>query len=266
MAALGLYGRWGLLLWPAFCGHCRLGEAAARPSVRGCSGAGRSGWGLRSGPTGLGLPGPSRRCCGPGSSPETLSSSCMFRVHSLGPASAAACPSNGLSLCVCVSVTHSTGGLAVSPAPHRGPAGSEQGAAATEPAPALPALPAVPGLPSRCAGVLAQPCLTWAHGLACGCVRSGPWGGGCCSPKAWGPLGSPCVPLPEELEGVMLAADPGVGKTGPPSRSAWFQPRPARHSRASAPVAGSHLCSAGTRAGWRTKWDGFCFSANCRPS
>ena len=177
----------------------------------------------------------------------------------------------------------------MSPAPHRGPAGSEQGAAAAEPAPALPALPARPGAALLLRWRPGQPCLAWARwpGLrlcalaVAQCPRCSPRlsrprvlpspqspaphslaprppgvlpgpRGAAVHLRPGGLLGAPCVPLPEELEGVMLAADPGVGKTGPPGRSVWSQPRPARHSRASAPVAGSHLCSAGTRARWRT--------------
>ena len=192
LGEVAAYGRWGLLLWPAFCGHCRLGEAVARPSVRGCSGAGRSGWGLGSGPAGLGLPRPARRCCGPGSSPETLSSSCVFRVHSRGPASAAACPSNSLSLTVCVFPGPTAPEALLCPQHRTGaPLGqSKEPLLLSQRPPFLPC-PPVPGLPSCCAGARASPASLGPGGLACGCVRSPSLSAPGAPPASRGPVSSP---------------------------------------------------------------------------
>lgn len=110
-------------------------------------------------------------CChGPSSHsfwfPRPLSLSCMCRVRTWSagcwplrvrrasapartlplPVPLMACLS--LCVCVCVSLPDSARGLAVSPAPRRGPAGSERGAAAAEPAPPLPAAPGA-GLPPK---------------------------------------------------------------------------------------------------------------------
>ena len=118
-------------------------------------------------------------------------------------------------MCVCVSLPHSTRGLAVSPAPHWAPAGSERGAAA-EPAPALPAAPGAALLPGQRPGpalpLLGPRSPRWETRAAC-------W---VCS---WSPGTASSLPA-SRVSGQL----PLQSSTGPPfSQEPWL-PCPSLHT------------------------------------